>query len=370
MPIMKNRDANFNYGCLMAELKEKMLLFRSRLNKGDEGNQESFLENKSRDESKLGKDSLISENELDFSLNIDSSSKALMLSDRIVQENETEVMLESGIESGDESRIGLSNDSKVFPYPICFVSKSLPTPPKDYNLRKTGIDLNASKYFQGEGIECNRVSKKLMFLVEKEKNGDMEEWWKLRKADFSNDNNNLLQGQNLGEVLEAEKSFHSQNITDELEHDDSKERKVNQGELSLPQAIRPSQLPERNIIHKGQVTDTNRLLEKSQSIENIRGFEENICSKLENLKYTQVSSVSGLKKGSISSADTMINNSSESKASIGTPKISNVNTNEGICRKQSQINPIVKKKSQIYQQRGNIITTRYYIMASQLRVIN
>ncbi|EAK89312.1 hypothetical protein [Cryptosporidium parvum Iowa II] len=370
MPIMKNRDAAFNYGCLMAELKEKMVLFRNRLNKGEEENQESFLKNNSQDESKIGRDSLISENELDFSLNIESSSKNTLVSDRIIQEDNTEIIVESGIENVDECRIGLSNDSKVFPYPICFVSKSLPTPPKDYNLRKTGIDLNKNRCFQGEDIECNRVSKKLMFLVEKEKNGGKEEWWKFRRENDNDDNYNLLQSQNLGEAIDTEKSFPNNNITNKLMQDDSKNRKANQGELSLTQNIISSQSDTNITAQKGEVIDKNRLLKNSQSIENIRGFEENIPSKMENLKHIQASSVSGLKKDNIASDNATIKNSSEYKINTNTQIICDVNKNGSISRKETQINPIFKKKSQIFQHRGNIITTRYYKMASQLRVIS
>ncbi|KAK9170760.1 hypothetical protein CmeUKMEL1_17590 [Cryptosporidium meleagridis] len=368
MAIMKNRDAAFNYECLMAELKEKMVLFRNKLNKGEEENQKSFLKNKSQDESKIGNDSLISENELDFSLNIESSSKNMLVSDRIIQENNTEVVVESGIENVDEYRIGLSSDSKVFPYPICFVSKSLPTPPKDYSLRKTGIDLNKNTCFQGENMECNRVSKKLMFLVEKEKNGGKEDWWRFRRE--NDDNYNFIQSQTLGEAIYTEESSPNNNITHKLEQDDNKNRKVNQRELSLPRNIVSSESNINITSQKGEVIEKNRLLKNSHSLENIRSFEDNIPSKMGNLKHIQALSVSGPKKDNIASDNTVMKNSSESKINTNTQIICDVNANGSISKKQTQINPIFKKKSQIFQHKGNIITTRYYKMASQLRVIS
>ncbi|OII72571.1 uncharacterized protein cubi_03307 [Cryptosporidium ubiquitum] len=366
MPIIKNRDAAFNYGCLMAELKEKMALFRSRLNKGEEENQGSLIENKCKDESKIGRDSLISETELNFSLNVESSTKVIVCSDRMVKENESEIMVESGIDNVDESRLGLSSDSRVFPYPICFVSKSLPTPPKDYNLRKTGINFNTSKYLESEEIACNRVSRKLMFLVD-ERNEGKNMCWQFKKENDNDDNYNLAQNQIFEEPLDRENSFVSQRITSRLKNDDEKEKKINPNTLDLPKTIKAFQLSERNIIQKEQISKANKLLQDCQSMENIQSFNENLASKSESFNFFKTKSLSDLEKGSNVTANTINNNK---YATMNTTNNSNINENQSIYKQQTQMVPIIKNKILVSRQRGNIITNRYYKMASQLRVIN
>lgn len=366
MSIMKNRDAAFNYGCLMAELKEKMVLFRSRLNKKEEENQDNLIENRCKDEFKIGKDSLISENELDFSINTESNSKNIVHSDRLIKENEAEVMDESGIENGDECRLRLSSDSKIFPYPICFVSKSLPTPPKDYNLRKTGINSNTSKPLESEKIDCNRVSNKLMFLVE-ERNESDDKHRKFRKE--NDDSFDLIQNQVFGESLDTENNFVSQSINSQLNHENKTERKVNTNKLNLSQTIKPLQLSDKNNIQKEQVIKTNILIQNSQSMENIRNFEENLISKSKNLNCSKTKPLSCLEKNNSVDAS-IIDNNNKYKISMNTSTSIDVNTDHSVSEKHTKITSMIKNKNSVSRQRSNIITTRYYKMASQLRVIN
>lgn len=391
MPIMKKRDAAFNYGCLMAELKEKMVQFRSRMNRGDEEDQGKLVESKEDEEEEgefkvIGKDSLISENELSFSLKGDSNSKILACpGERLNEGSISEMMTRSEMEiervsmDMNEPRLELSGDSRMFPYPICFVSRSLPTPPKDYNLRKTGIDLEGSKYLSDEETGCNRVSRKLMFPEGEQK----KEWSKFRKSDSKKDyyEHNLSECQALQEfvVTGGEKSSSDgidgdsrpASLNCQARPDYNRERKV--GDLSvlkLPQVIYNSQMAGDNPNQRKEKTGTVVLLQNNQSLDNIKSFQENIPSKCKNSQFPQFLSLSRLVKDDNVSSKTS-NNCSQYKTIVMATKSnsSNEGGEKSTNEKHPGFFPVSKKKNHLAHERGNVITTRYYKMASQLRVI-
>lgn len=389
MSIMKKRDATFNYGCLMAELKEKMVQFRSRMKQGDEEDQSKLVESKGDEEEEeeefkvMGEKTLISKDELSFSLNDESDSNILVCPGRLGERNVVKMMSESEIElervsmDTNESRLELAGDSRMFPYPICFVSRSLPTPPKDYNLRKTGIDLNGSNYLDEEEVGCSRVSRKLMFIGGKEK----KEWSKFRngsKKDYYC-RHNLRESQEFQELMVIGKEESSSDrkggnsrpikLEDQAILDYSKEKNGGDlGVLRLPQVIGESQVALEIPGHKKEKTNTNVLLQSSQSLENIKSLQENIPSKCKNSQSPQFSASSRLVKDDFTSSKSNNSCNQYSKAIVMTITDDNTKGLGNTSERHPGGFPVVKKKSNIAFERGNIITTRYYKMASQLRV--
>ncbi|KAJ1611307.1 hypothetical protein OIY81_1761 [Cryptosporidium canis] len=383
MSIMKGRDAAFNYGCLMAELKEKMVQFRSRLNKGEEEEDQARSgDGKLEGEVKIARDSLISENDLDFSLNSGSDSKIRVCSEgfskrtvpEMISEPDVETVkidLDDDAEDRGECRLGFSGDSRMFPYPICFVSKSLPTPPKDYNLRKTGIDLNKSKYLKDEEMVCSRVSRKLMLFGGKESGQREEKWWELMR-DIKRHDSSLEKSPGLSEARKEESSLDCEKANvqvlseTQMRPDYNKYRKESLRSLRLPQTL--DQFAMNNEI-SNQKEDYSGMIHKpqnSQSLESMKSFEENIPSKCENSALPQFLALSCLSKGENPSNH---KTNSCDKYSESVMMTSNIKIDEKDHKRHPEVCTVSKKKTNPNIGRSNIITTRYYKMASQLRVI-
>ncbi|KAF7455880.1 hypothetical protein HWI79_3578 [Cryptosporidium felis] len=360
MNIKKDKNAALNYGCLMAELKEKIELFRDRLEfeDCDDENQNNRAENGQVSETEsIGR---VSQEEGEYDLRVEPRNESL-----------------SPIGDDEECRLQLSADSKVFPYPICFVSRSLPTPPKDYNLRKTGINLKEKKYSEPE-ISLKASPKKLSFLVDKasREQGKLR-GLKQKEGKLTNQSREqgkqqcVCQGQKANLFLVGEDRSHmngpcepnkgkqftsSENKGPEFWEDMPGFEKEKIESFSETQGMGNTTKAADRILRReqGERSFGDGAVQGSQSLENMRICESNLSTK------NRVS-------GTVQHERSLTEISASEK--VGSKTLASNDDDHNLLN-NSLPNAQIKRRHRSHQFRSNIITTRYYRMASQLRVIN
>ncbi|KAH7649244.1 hypothetical protein FG379_001601 [Cryptosporidium bovis] len=395
-----------NYGNLMNELKEKISLIRNNSEHIEYSNENvkyglkkvegNVVKNANYQESQNNcKDNCNLNNKNDKNNSKLRDENVLVLSKNVSMQKVQDKNKLSGIidYESNKDEIGSGKDSKLFPYPICFVSKSLPTPPTDYNLRKINTELNEKENNKSPFSEDIGIGKELTMMLEKRKNNQKTEKDTVKNTnDMPRDSNNIL---NLVNEYKGKctKNDEFENITSYYNKSSNNDGIiVNEGisnnnfNIDSNSCIDLSKF-ERNFIVESQKLsaankNTSFIIQGSNANSSQGINSENIKTEKSYANNTTLNSAYSINNHLILNGNNIVgrdlnvlkHKNSNSLSRVTSPN-SNIYNCENVKNGSDSINNNNNNNTINYynnvkiQRRRNIFTTRYYIMASKLRVI-
>ncbi|KAH8741945.1 hypothetical protein FG386_002320 [Cryptosporidium ryanae] len=366
-----------NYGSLISELKEKISLIRSNSGHVEYSNENVQVktnggarENKNKD-ANSGEQSVIKK--ANSNLKPDENNTASFEGKINAQ---TPLDKSNGVmnyESNKDEAISFKY-SKPFPYPICFVSKSLPTPPTDYNLRKVNADLNEKENNETSVLGEIGAREELTAMPDKGENvGKITDCVSENARGAHKNLKNRLNSSSeyaegrkqIGEYGNETKycSRYPNNavcdaITDDGAGDDyniSGSSQIDLSKFGRNFIVESQKLSA--ITNNARVNPQNRNLDQYSSVNLPKSIDGSECCKIDHTNNKNPNCADSSEKR-VMLAENNGTNKNLSEFNNGSKVISGSNKNTELgfnCAKK--------------QQRRNIFTTRYYIMASKLRVI-
>ncbi|KAK6589736.1 hypothetical protein RS030_161 [Cryptosporidium xiaoi] len=394
-----------NYGNLMSELKEKISLIKNNSEHIEYSNENVKCVLKKVEVNEV-KNANYQENQNNCKDNCNLNNKKDENNSKLMDENVIVLSKKLSIQkvqdnnklSGiidyeiNKDEIGSGKDSKLFPYPICFVSKSLPTPPTDYNLRKINTELNEKENNKSLFSDDIGIGKELTMMLEKRKNNQKTKNDTDKNTnDMSRDSSNILDLVNKYND-KCTKNVEFENITSyynkSLNNDDVI---VNDGisnnnfNIDSNSCIDLSKFERNFIVESQKLSATNKnssFIIQGSSANSSQGINsESIKTEKLYANNKTLNSTYSINNHLISIENNIVGkdlNVLKPKNSNSLSRVTSPNANINNCENDkngsdsinNNNNNTIKNYNNVkMQRRRNIFTTRYYIMASKLRVI-